>query len=171
MTIDDSLTAYIASQKTVAIAFLVLSSVLIASSLAIYLLSEPSRFLQGYKIGALIFGVLIAVGGGTYLFTNARTHDKLKAAHKANPGEFVSSEQKRMAKVVKGFPVYQYVGSAFILVALGIILFAGRPFWSGIAIAVAFHFLGFMFVELVSHSSIKQHHDYILTASVTSKTS
>jgi hypothetical protein len=66
-----------------------------------------------------------------------------------------------MAKVVEGFPVYQYVGAAFIMAALGITVFLGRPYWSGIAFAVAFLFLGFMFVELISHTSIMRHHSYM----------
>ena len=161
MNIPDSLTTYALSQKYVATAFLVLGGVLFASSVAVHRLSDPSPFLQGFKVGALVCGVLIALGGAGYMVSNNMTHDRLAVAYESNPNEFVGAEQERMAKVVQDFPIYQYVGAAMILAALAIIVFANRPYWSGVAFSVAFLCLGFMFVEFISHASIVRHHDFM----------
>lgn len=164
MSFLESLAMYTASQKTVAYGFIACGVVLLASALLVLLLnSAASPLWQGFKIGALIFGLLILAGGVGYLKFSGDTETKVASQYQVNAEQTLAEESTRMNKVVSDFPTYQMVFAVIVLIALALIVFA-KPFWSGVAFPVALLFILVLLIEAYSKTSIDEHTQFVNSA-------
>jgi len=157
MGIIESLDAYIASQKAVAIQFLILGACFLVIAGLLWQFDAGSKLLQGLKTGCLVWSLLILAGGGAYYNFCNKLHAQQTQAHEADQAQFLATEHQRIAKVVKDFPLYQMVFAAFIVVALVVILFVNKAFFSGIAFATLLLFSVLMLIEAHSKTSIDAH--------------
>ena len=161
MSIIESLSLYTSSQKSVAIGFIVAGGFLLLASTYLMFQSALSGPLwQGFKISALIFGLLIAAGGFGYLKFCDKTQTTLVAMYESNQDDMMTFEQQRMQKVVKDFPIYQISFAVIVVIALLIIIFAS-DFWIGVAFPVAILFISILLIEAHSRTSIVKHFEYI----------
>ena len=143
---------YIEAQKNVAIQFILIGVVLIVTALLLHLWGK-GELSAGLRIGALVCGCLILVGGIVYRNTEANL---LKSTtDQKSPAEFKQQETERMEKVVRDYPVYQFVFGGFIILSLLIVCFVKAPFWHGVAFSVISLFVLVMIAEAYSHQSIK----------------
>lgn len=157
MGVIESLDAYIASQKAVAIQFLILGVCFLVIAGFLWQLDSGSKLLQGLKTGCLVWSLLILAGGGAYYNFCNKLHAQQLQAYEADPAQFLAAEHQRVAKVVKDFPIYQMVFAAFIVVALAVILFVHKAFFSGLAFATLLLFSVLMLIEAYSKTSIEAH--------------
>ena len=157
MNILQSLEAYTSAQKWVGINFIVLGVILLILGGVFALFVAKSPMATGMKWGALAAGVLIIVGGFSYLNFNEKTKQESTAIYQKDRTEFVQHEHERMEKVDKGFILYQITFAAFVLAALIVIVFVKAPVLKGVAFAVAILFIGQLIVEGFSHQSITEY--------------
>ena len=114
-----------------------------------------SQLVSGLRCGALFAGGLIIIAGFSYLNFCERIHDEAIDLFEKSKTEFVKTENKRMEKVKKMFPLYQMIYALFIIATLVVILFVNAPLWKGVSFAVTIFFLGIMIIEGFSYKSIK----------------
>ncbi len=157
MSFLESLTLYTASQKMVAYGFISIGIVLLLASLGIFILSPTNAALwQGFKIGALVFGLMILLGGIGYLNFSGKVHNQIESEYQSNPATTLVAENERMNKVVSDYTIYQIAFSSIVFISLITILFA-KPFWTGFAFPAAFLFVSVLLVEAHSKYSIDNH--------------
>ena len=157
MSFIDSLIMYTLSQKVVAYGFIFCGFTLLASAFLVTLFSSGSNPLwQGFKFGALLFGLFILVGGIGYLNFSSKIHNQVESEYQSNPQTTLVSEGERMNKVVSDYTIYQAVFSFIVILSLATIVFS-KPFWSGFAFPVAFLFIGVLLIEAHSKFSIDDH--------------
>ncbi|GEM_PF-2081897 len=155
MEILDYLEAYSKAQKLSGFHFILLSAALFLLSGGLQFFFQSSDLASGLKIGALVCGLLFAVMGFSY-----RNYvDKMQSAtveqFRANPAEALQTEQLRMEKTLREFPLYQYVFAGIIVIGLLVVLFVGSGFWQGIAYSMILTFWGAMVIETgSSHPSM-----------------
>ena len=116
---------YISAQKNVAIQFIIIGAGLLILSAVLHFAGK-SDLSNGFKIGALVCGVLILAGGIAY----RNTEDKLlksQTSHQNSEAEFQQAETERMKQVVKDYPIYQLAFCAFIIVSLLVIWLVRNP--------------------------------------------
>ncbi len=154
MEIIQGLEAYTSAQKAVGASFIFLGVFLLLLAGLVWFFAPAGQLTNGLKMGFLISGLLIGMGGFSYLNFSADVLHNGSQLYEKGKTEFVKSENERMQKVEKGYPVYQMVFAIFITLALAVIFFVNRPFWSGISFAVIILFTGIMIVEAYSHKSI-----------------
>ena len=157
MNILQSLETYTSAQKWVGINFIILGSFLLVLAAIFALFVAKSPMAIGMKWGSLATGLLIIVGGISYLNFNEKVKRESTAIHQKDSTEFVQYEYDRMEKVDNGFIVYQITFAAFVLAALIIIVFVKAPVLKGVAFAVAILFLGQLIIEGFSHRSISEY--------------
>ncbi|HAD07943.1 MAG TPA: hypothetical protein DCF62_00540 [Porticoccaceae bacterium] len=157
MEIIESLDAYIASQKTVAIQFLILGVCFLVIAGVLWQLDSGAKLLQGLKAGCLVWSLLILAGGGAYYNFCNQLHAQQIQAYEADPTQFLAAEHQRVAKVVTDFPIYQMAFAACIVASLVVILFVSKAFFSGIAFATLLLFSVLMLIEAYSKTSIDAH--------------
>ncbi len=157
MNLLQSLETYASAQKWVGVNFIILGSILLilAGVFAFFIAKSPMA--SGIKWGALACGILIIVGGFSYINFNEKTKQESTAIYEKNATDFVQYEHERMEKVDKGFIVYQITFAAFVLAALIVIVFVKSPVLKGVAFAVAILFLGQLIIEGFSHQSITEY--------------
>jgi len=167
MTFVESLSLYTAAQKTVAYGFVGCGALLLISA-ALTWLAPPnaSPLWQGFRVGAIVFGLLILVGGLGYARFNNQNEADVAAGYQADAMAQVQTEHARMQKVVSDFPVYQIVFAVIVAAALATALFA-QPYWAGFAYPPAFLFLAVMLIEAHSHVSIAAHAETIAKMATT----
>lgn len=157
MGIIESLDAYIASQKAVAIQFLVLGVCFLVIAGVLWQVDSGSRLLQGLKAGCLVWSLLILAGGGAYYNFCNKLYDQQTRAYEADQAQFLATEHQRVARVVTDFPRYQMVFAAVIAASLVVILFVDKAFFSGLAFATLLLFSVLMLIEAYSKTSIDAH--------------
>ncbi len=157
MNLLQSLEAYASAQKWVGINFIILGSILLILSGIFAFFIAKSPMASGMKWGSLVTGILIIVGGLSYLNFNEKTKKESTAIYQKDIKEFVQHEHDRMEKVDKGFILYQITFAAFVLAALIVIVFVKAPVLKGIAFAVAILFIGQLIIEAFSHQSISEY--------------
>lgn len=154
------LETYINAQKDVATHFVLIGIGLLLIALLCHFFSNSSLG-NGLKIGGIICGIFILLGGIGYRNTETKllkTQSGLLAKDKV---EFHRVESERMAKVVKDYPIYQIGFGAFIIVSLFIVWFIKIPFWNGIAFAVIILFVLVMISEAFSYKSINEYNKHL----------
>jgi hypothetical protein len=154
MDILQSLETYTSAQKWVGINVIILGSILLISAGILTFFVAKSPMAAGMKWGALIAGLLIIVGGVSYLSFNNKIKNEGEALFQKSRTEFVQHELERMEKVDKGFLTFQLVFAAFVIASLIVILFIKASVLKGVAFAVAILFIGQLIIEGFSHSSI-----------------
>ncbi len=157
MNIIESFEAYIVSQRTVGINFLILGGVLIAIVIIAHFAFPSTTLAIWFKRSLIACGILIALGGWSYGNFNNKVSEKGKAHYSQNSTEFVQTELVRMEKVVKQFPYYQITFATLIVIALLVVLFVPSPQAKGLAFAVILLMAGCLIVEQISHSSIMEY--------------
>lgn len=160
MDLLQHLETYITAQKGVGMHFVLIGiGLLIIASLSHFFGESPLA--NGLKIGALICGLLILIGGIGYRITEDRLLGKQTELFHNDMAEFQQVETERMVKVVKEYPVYQMVFGSFIILALLVVWFVKNPFWHGVAFAVIILCTCVMISEAFSQLSIRAYHDIL----------
>ncbi len=154
MKIFESFLVYTDAQRALSTNFLILGGILIAIALIAHFAFPSATLTIWFKRSVIACGLLIILGGISYGNFNQKVVDTGKVAFEKNATEFAQTEQVRMEKVVKQFPLYQITFALFIVVALLVVLFVPAPQAKGIAFAVMLLFAGCMVLEQVSHQSI-----------------
>lgn len=163
MSFLESLALYTASQKIVAYGFISCGIVLLLSSLAVFILSPLAPTLwQGVRMGALVFGLMILLGGIGYLNFSGKIHNQIESEYKSSPATTLVAESERMNKVGSDFKIYQIVFSGIVIISLVAILFA-KPFWAGFAFPAAFLFVSVLLIEAHSKYSIDNHTETVMS--------
>ena len=170
MGIIESLDAYMASQKTVAINFIALGVLFFLIAGALFAgerwgFDPSTKLLQGLKTGTLVWGLVILAGGGAYYNFCNKTYDQLVNTYETDKSEYLIEEHQRISKVVKDYPGYQMVFAAFIIISLVFILFVDKAFLSGIAFSTMLLFAVLMLFEAHSKTSIDHYFKQIQTFS------
>ena len=161
MTLVDFLSAYTVAQKGVAWGFILCGLVLLAAFTILYLQSTLDGTLwQGVRMGSMVGGLMILVGGIAYLRFCDSSYLQISIAYEAAPASALQDELGRMSKVVSGYLIYQICFAFVVVVALAAALFAGK-FWAGFAYPFAFLFLALLLIEAHSHASIIQYASYL----------
>ena len=157
MEIIKSLGEYTISQKLVGTSFIVIGILFIVFAIINNYAFSQSELIKGLKMGSLICGIFILIGGFGY--NNFSTKTELKQIERYNQSrdDFLKQENIRMEKVIKDYPVYQIVFGSFIIISILIIWFTKNPFWHGIAFSVIILFTSVMIIEANSHKSIKNY--------------
>ncbi len=160
MTLLTHLETYIAAQKNVGTQFIIIGVLLpIVAAWAHFSASSPLN--SGLKTGALIGGLLILAGGFGYRYTETTLLKNQTTLFQKDQAEFRQVEAERMAKVKKDYPVYQMVFSAFIVVALLVILLVKDTYWHGVSFAVLILMVGVLIIEAYSQRSINMYYEYL----------
>lgn len=159
MGIIESLEVYISSQKVVALNFAALGFLFSLVAGALWYFDLGSKLLQGLKAGLLIWGALIVIGGAVYYSFCLKTHSQLLNSYQANAETYKVAEHQRIEKVRKDYPVYQMAFALFIMISLSCIIFANKPFWSGVAFSTMFLFSLLMLFEAYSKISIDRYYE------------
>lgn len=102
---------------------------------------------------AIIWGILIVAGRAGYLNFSNKIFHKVKDSFQKHPPNTLETEKTRMAKVVKDYPLYQFMFAVIIAIALAVIVFL-TPFWAGFAYPVVGLFLVILLIEAQSKVSI-----------------
>jgi glucan phosphoethanolaminetransferase (alkaline phosphatase superfamily) len=154
MEILKSLESYTLAQKMVGTSFMIIGVILLLVAISLHIFTNQTTLSNGLKIGSLICGILILVGGFGYKNFSSKTQLKQIEVYKKSKKNFFEQEQVRMEKVEKDYPIYQIFFGAFIVFAVVIVLLTKRPFWHGIAFSVMILFTSVMIIEAFSHKSI-----------------
>ena len=144
---------YISTQKTIANYMLALGLIMVLVTILIHFAATNSLF-YGLKIGLLVFGLFSLVGGYSYKLTEEKLLKSQTAIYKENPEEFHQVEKARMQKVVKNFPVIQFIFVGLIVTALIINLILDKPFVNGVLFAFVVFLIGNLIIESISKQSI-----------------
>ena len=152
---------YIAAQKNVAIQFIIIGVGLLLLSILLQFLGKGSLS-NGLKIGALVCGLLIFIGGIAYHNTETKLLKTQTSLYQKSKIEFQQVETKRMQKVLKDYPIYQIVFGGFIILSLLVVFFVKNPFWHGVAFAVIIYNVAVLIVEAYSHQSIVQYYKSLI---------
>lgn len=151
---------YISAQKNVAIQFMLIGSVLLLAATCFHFFGK-GELSVGLRNGALICGIFILIGGIAYQNTENKLLVTSKSLFEENPQEFKKQEKQRMQKVIRDYPVYQFVFGGLIILSLLIVWFIDSSFWHGVAFSVILLAIGVMVVEAYSHQSIKTYTEYL----------
>lgn len=152
-----ALEAYTKAQKTVGNQFMIIGVVLLLLALLAHFVMTQTTFMNGFKIGSLICGLIILAGGlGYYKFSDT-THQKAIILKESSEAEFLITEENRMQKVAKDYPIYQAVFATFIIIGLVLIFLIKSSFWSGVGISIVILFIGVMVSEYFSKESIDEY--------------
>ena len=154
--------AYINAQKNVAVQFIIIGVGLIVMALFLQFFGKSSLS-SGLKMGALICGLFILIGGFAYNNTENKLRKTQTSLYQKSEKNFQQVEKERMQKVVKDYPIYQAAGAGLIVLALLVILFVKKPFWDGVAFAVVIYSVGFLLVEAYSQQSIRTYFEFLKT--------
>ena len=163
MEILKSLEIYTIAQKVVGISFVIIGFGLGSIAVICHYMLETTELSNGLKIGALIGGVFILLGGFGYQNFSAKTALKQIEIHEKSKENFLAQETIRMEKVVKEYPIYQFVFGVFIMLSIGVVLFTKKPLWHGIAFSVMLLFTLVLIVEAFSYKSISNYNSEIRT--------
>lgn len=154
MEILKSLETYTVAQKMVGINFIITGiGLLIISAMCQFILSN-SELTNGLKIGTLVCGIFILIGGVGYKNFSAKTEAKQIEIYNQSKTEFIDQENIRMEKVVKDYPIYQVAFGTFIILSILLVWLTNKPFWHGIAFSIMILFTAVMVIEAFSHKSI-----------------
>ena len=160
MEVFQQFETYIAAQKNVAIQFIVVGVVLVLLSGLLHFLGK-AELSNGLKIGALICGSFILIGGIAYYNTEDKLLKSQALVHQEDALKFEQVELERMEKVAKDYPVYQIVFGSFIILSILIVWFVKNPYWHGVAFSVIMLFAAVMMVEAYSQRSIQAYLDLL----------
>lgn len=161
MNFVESLALYSDAQRVVAYGFIICGIVLLASAALTALMSpNTSQLWQGLKVGALVFGLLITVGGLGYHQFSTKIEEQVAGDLEAKAQAAIAAENVRMQIVLSDYQVYQYVFAGIAVLALSTIVF-GSSFWAGVSYPVAFLFLTILLIEAHSKQSIDEHADKV----------
>lgn len=149
----EQLEIYINAQKTIANYMLAFGLIMLLMAVLIHF-SASSTLFSGLKIGLVIFGLFSSIGGYGYKMTEEKLLKSQTLLYQENPVEFNQIEKKRMAKVVKNFPVTQMAFVAIIAISLIINLFLNKSFVNGLLFSLVIFLVGNMIIESVSRKSI-----------------
>ena len=161
MEVLQQLETYITAQKNVAFQFIMLGAFLIILELLLQFLGK-SNLSSGLKIGALICGLFILVGGIAYNSTENKLLQTQTSLYQKSKVEFQQVEIQRMAKVKKDYPIYQMVFGGLIILSLLVVWFAKNPFWHGIAFSAMILFIVIMIIEAYSQRSINLYYQSLI---------
>ena len=161
MEVLQQLETYITAQKNVAFQFIMLGAFLIILALLLQFLGK-SNLSSGLKIGALICGLFILVGGIAYNSTENKLLQTQTSLYQKSKVEFQQVEIQRMAKVKKDYPIYQMVFGGLIILSLLVVWFAKNPFWHGIAFSAMILFIVIMIIEAYSQRSINLYYQSLI---------
>lgn len=153
---------YISAQKTIANYMLVLGLIMVLGAILLHFTATHSLF-NGLKMGLLILGLFSLVGGYSYKLTEEKLLKSQTAIYQANTDEFRKIEKARMQKVVKNFPVIQFVFVGLIIAFLVVNLLLDNPFVNGILFALVVFLLGNMIIESMSKFSISAYFEQLST--------
>lgn len=160
MKILQQLEIYINAQKNVAIQFIIIGVGLLLLFALLHFFSE-SAWLHGLKIGALICGCFILVGGVAYYNTENKLLKSSIQLYQNNTTDFQKTELERMQKVIRDYPIYQIIFSSLIVLSLLGIWLLPNPFWQGVACATVLLFVAVILVEAYSYQSIKAYVEFL----------
>ncbi len=153
MEILQQFETYITAQKNVAIQFIILGLGLLVLSGILHFFGK-SELSNGLKIGGLVCGCFILIGGIAYLNTENKLLDTKVSLYNENKVEFMQTEIERMEKVKTDYPIYQYVFGAFIIASILVIWLMKNPFWNGVSFSVMLLFTVVLIIEAYSYESI-----------------
>ncbi|MFK7948747.1 MAG: hypothetical protein AB8G11_14235 [Saprospiraceae bacterium] len=145
---------YTKAQKTVGSQFIIIGVCLLIIAGITWFGLPTTEFHNGLKVSSLTCGLLISIGGLVYFNFSQTTHDKIVKIHQESETKFIQTEQIRMTKVLKDYPIYQIVFATFIVIALLLIFVVNQPFWIGVACPIIGLFVGVLIVEYISKTSI-----------------
>ena len=154
------LETYINAQKDVAIHFVLIGIGLLLIALLSHFFSSSSLG-NGLKIGAIVCGIFILLGGIGYRNTETKLLKNQSELLEKDKVEFHRVESERMTKVVKDYPIYQIGFGVFIILSLLIVLLVKNPFWNGVAFAIIILFVLVMISEAFSYKSINEYNEYL----------
>lgn len=161
MEILKSLETYTIAQKMVGISFVIVGLGLGSISAICHYMLTDTEVSNGLKIGSLICGIFILVGGFGYHNFSTKTALKQIEIHEKSEEIFLALETIRMEKVVKEYPIYQIVFGVFIIFSILIVWFTNKPFWIGIAFSVMLLFTSVLIIEAFSYKSISDYNSEI----------
>jgi hypothetical protein len=156
----EQLDIYISAQKTIANYMLAFGLIMVLGAILIHFTATYS-LLYGLKIGLLLFGLFSLIAGYSYKLTEDKLLKTQTAIYQANADEFNKNENERMQKVVKNFPVIQFVFVVLIIAALVVNLLLDKPFVNGILFALVVFLVGNMIIESISKQSISTYFEQI----------
>lgn len=151
---------YINAQKDVAIHFILIGIGLLLIALLSHFFSNSSLG-NGLKIGSIVCGIFILLGGIGYQNTETKLLKNQSELLVKDKVEFHRVESERMAKVMKDYPIYQIGFGAFIILSLLIVLLVKNPFWNGVAFAIIILFVLVMISEAFSYQSINEYNKHL----------
>lgn len=97
--------------------------------------NEP--FIKGMAIPLVLIGLIQITVGGTVF---SRTDKQMAALNEqvvGDPGSYRTAELSRMEKVMKSFTAIKWMEIVFILIGIGLLLFAkGNGFWKGLGLGL-----------------------------------
>jgi len=154
------LESYILAQKNVALQFIMIGIALLIFSTLLHIMGKGSLS-NGLRIGSLICGLFILIGGIAYKNTENKLLQTQTVLYQKSKVEFKQVETERMQKVMKDYPIYQIVFGSFIVLSLLVIWLVKNPYWHGIAFSVILLFTAVMIVEAFSQQSIKLYFEFL----------
>jgi len=153
---------YISAQKTIASYMLALGLIMFLGAVLIHFTGTNSLF-NGLKIGLLLFGLFSFVGGYSYKITEDKLLKSQTAIYESASDEFHQLEKARMQKVVKNFPIIQFVFIGLVIAAILVNVLVDKPMLNGILFAFVIFLLGNMIIESVSKQSISVYFEQVST--------
>ncbi|MCR9014439.1 hypothetical protein [Aquiflexum gelatinilyticum] len=158
----EQLEIYISAQKTIGNYMLALGLIMVLVAILMHFSTTDSLF-YGLKIGLLVFGFFSLIGGYSYKLTEDKLLKSQTSIYQANANKFNQVEKERMQKVVKNFPVIQFVFAVLIIAALVTNLLFDKPFLNGILFALVVFLVGNMIIESISKQSISAYFEQLST--------
>ena len=158
MNLLKSLKEYSDAQRSTSFYFIFFGISLLSLAGGTFFFQNNDPLINGMFWGSLLFGIfsiIIGIGYGKkhrILFYGAEVvYDKDKAL-------FLRDETSRMEKVLIAYSTYQIIFIIILILVIGVIICFNNAFISGICIAVSIHFSGFMIIQAIARSSIKEYY-------------
>ncbi len=116
---------------------------------------------QGLKIGFLVFGLFSVISGYAYRKTEQNLLANQTKLYQENPTQFHEIEKERMEKVVKNFPLIQWVFFALIVTSLVVVFLYKNSLVDGILFSLIVLLIGNTIIETVSKTSIDRYYEQL----------
>jgi len=131
---------YFLAEKQESVLFLIAGIVAIILAL-VFFLALRSPFYKGAALLLLMVGFLQLLAGGIGYKSCDEDRVRNVYAYDMNPGKLQQEELPRMKDMHRHFVVYRWTAIAFLLAALGIIVFCrthpSQQFWYGLGLSLA----------------------------------
>ncbi|UTW62461.1 hypothetical protein KFE98_21080 [bacterium SCSIO 12741] len=162
MELLDLLDAYSKAQKLSANHIAIMGAFMMLLAVLTHFVFKASDLNQGFKIGAIVCGLLFLAMGLSYRSYVGKQQQSTISIYETNRGEALETEKVRMAKTMAEFPMYLYIFSGMLVAGLLVVLWDKSNFWSGVSLSVVITFSLIIFLEKVSsHPSMEVYQEGI----------